>query len=355
MGIAYATVEQVSRSLEVLNTSYNAPMILAKLESSSRSIDHQMHRRFYPELRTFKRDWPNYRDGYAWQIDVGDNEIISMSSAVAGGVTIPTASIFLRRGDDRQEPPYTYIEVDLASGYMWAAGPTFQQSLVITALCGYNDTSTTLATGTLAAAIASTTATSITISPANAQVMPGIGSLILCDTERMVVAARSMSTTSQTISADVAATQATRTITSTGAANLAVGETILIDSERMLIDDIVGNNIIVRRAWDGTVLAAHTNGTTIYAPRTYVVKRGQLGSTAATHLISANVYTHEYPALINELCIAETVVALTQNAGAYARTIGSGNTVREATGQGLVDVRAMAFAAYGRKNRQAAI
>ena len=136
-----------------------------------------------------------------------------------------------------------------------------------------------------------------------------------------------------------------------------MGETILIGSERMRIDDIAGNNLIVTRAWDGTALAAHSlgAGSPLYGLRTFTIARGVLGSTAAAHTSADPVYAHEFPALINELTIAEAIVMIEQAASGYARVIGAGPNAREATGKGLDDIREQAMQAYGRRNRTAAI
>lgn len=353
MGIFYATREQVLRSLEILQSAYAGSLIDAKIDSSSRSIEGQLHRRFYPERRTILKDWPNPNPAYTWEVDLGDQELISTTAVISGGTNI-TANTFLRRGDDLQEPPYGLLQVDLASQQAFAAGTTFQRSLSIAGLFGHNDTDTSLAGGAMNGAINSAV-TSINIKPTGGLYTPGIGSILLVGTERMIVVYRQMVTSAQTISADVAALQATQTISSVGAANLAVGETILIDGERMLINDIAGTTILVRRAWDGTALAAHTTGATIFALRQFTVRRGALGSTAAAHSDLDPVYVHEFPALINELCVAETVCALEQNAGAYARTVGTGSSARDAVGAGLEDVRARAYQAYGRKLRLGAV
>ena len=45
------------------------------------------------------------------------------------------------------------------------------------------------------------------------------------------------------------------TVPVTNGAAIAVGETILIDAERMLTVDIAGNNLIVKRGFDGSTLA----------------------------------------------------------------------------------------------------
>jgi hypothetical protein len=131
----------------------------------------------------------------------------------------------------------------------------------------------------------------------------------------------------------------------------AAGETILIDAERMLVEDIAGNNLIVRRAWDGSTIAAHTAGATIYAPRTLVVQRGALGTTADTHGNASTIYQWVPPGGIRQLCVAETVTDLLQGRSGYARTAGTGENQREVVARGLKDLKDDAYQAYGRKAR----
>jgi hypothetical protein len=352
MGIGYASREQVMRSLEILQASYSGSLIDAKIEWASRLIDNACHRRFYPERRTISHDWPNYRDQYTWSIDLpGINEMISLASVVSGGTNI-TSGCYLSNADDLDEPPYSTLQVDLSSASAFSTGVTFQRSLVITGLFGYNDTATDLAGGALSAGYNSSVQT-INIAPSSGEFTPGIGSLLLVGTERMVVRGRQMIASGATISSDATDKQSVNVITSTGAAGFAAGETILVDGERMYVNEVAGNNILVRRSWDGTPLSPHTTGAAIYALRQFTVTRGALGSTAASHLNADPVYVHKFP--VNEWCVAETVCALEQNAGAYARTVGTGSSSRDTVGAGLEDVRSNGYVSFGRKGRLAAI
>jgi hypothetical protein len=79
----------------------------------------------------------------------------------------------------------------------------------------------------------------------------------------------------------------------------------------MLIDDIAGNTLIVKRGWDGTVLAAHTTGATIYAPRTLTVTRGALGTTADIARPRRPSTGGNPPAPSKQLCVAEALTTLT--------------------------------------------
>lgn len=353
MGIWYATREQVARSLEIAHTTRAGTLIDGMLDSSSRSIEGFLHRRFYPERRTVRRDWPSAMDGSTWQIELGDQEMISVESVVSGGTTI-TSGIYLSRGDNLSEPPYSLLSVDLSSSYAFAAGDTFQRSLSIVGLYGQNDTATSTPGGTLSGGI-NDSVTTLTIIPASGISEAEIGSLLLMGTERMVVINRRMASTGNTTTSALVAQQSSNTFTCADASEFAAGETILIDGERMRIDDISGTLITVTRAFDGSALTAHSSGSTIYALWEYLVQRGALGSTAAAHSNGAAIYVHKYPGLINQLCIAETVVGIEQNSSAYARTIGSGTREMETVGKGLEDLRQRAWNAYGRKMRSAAI
>jgi hypothetical protein len=353
MGIMYATREQVTQSLEVLEKAYAGFLIDAKIDAASRAAEGFLHRRFYPELRTVLFDWPNRSGSPSWQLDLGDQELISAAAVTSGGTTI-TDDLVLRRGDNLAEPPYSMLQIDLTTDAAFSAGSTWQQSLSVRGTFGYNDTDTSLAGGTLSGNI-DTDDSPITINPASGNFTVGIGALLKIGTERMIVVDRRMASTGFTTTSTMDDIQSGTSFTSASASSLAVGEVILIDAERMRIRDIAGTTVIVERAYDGTVLADHASGATIYALRSCLVRRGVLGSTAASHTSGASVYVHQYPPLLNELVIAESVVMLEQNASAYARTIGTGAGTREAAGKGLDDIRERAWRELGRKMRSAAI
>lgn len=352
MQIPYATCEQVARALNVLHKSYSTAKILDTINAASRSAEGFLHRRFYPEIRTIFRDWPSARNSASWEIDLGDQEMISLDTVTSGG-TVISSSCVLRRDDDLAEPPYDLLQIDLSTNAAFSSGTTWQRSIEIAGLFGYSDTLTSIPHATLSGGINSSV-TTLTLAASTGE-LPGIGALLLIGTERILVADRRMSSVGITTSSALLNIQSNNSFTTAGAASLSIGETILIDSERMRINDIAGSTVIVERAFDGTPLAAHSSGSTIYALRQYTVHRGVLGSTAASHSDAASVYAHSYPAMLNQLVRAETIVMLEQNAAAYARTIGTGAGTREAAGLGLDDVRERAYRALGRMQRSRAV
>jgi hypothetical protein len=235
---------------------------------------------------------------------------------------------------------------------MFSAGAaTWQRSISIIGTFGFRADEDP--GGSLTSAIIDTTGVSVAVSDSGSI---GVGSLIRIDSERMNVSGKSMVTTGQTLQADIAASTAAVSVEVTDGTSYFVNEIILIDSERMLIVDIASDSLIVKRAWNGSVLSAHSMGATIYAGRLLTVTRGVLGTVAATHLIDSPIAVQSYPPLINQLSIAETTNSLTEVRAGYSRQGRSTGTVAiEATSKGLEDLRAQAFSTFGRQSRSRAV
>lgn len=347
MGIWYATREDVKRALDSAETARNNGQVDRAIGAASRSVEGLLKRRFYPEAATRYKDWPNDQYARPWRLWLDKDELISVTTLTAGGVVVPAADYFLEPANDG--PPYTHIEIDLASTAAFSSGDTHQRAIEITGVFGYSADEE--AAGQLAEALdASETAVDVTDSEAI-----GVGDIIKVDSERMIVTGKSMLDTTQNIGANLTAQANDVTVAVTTGSAYRVDEVILVDSERMLIVDIAGNNLTVKRAWDGSVLAAHTAPADIYAPRTLTVTRGALGTTAATHADTTAITRHVVPELVRDLCIAEALNQLQQEASGYARTAGSGESERLVGGRGLADIRREARAAYGRKARKRAI
>jgi hypothetical protein len=353
MEIGYATREQVKNSLEVNESAHKNDLIDSKILAASRSIEGQLHRRFYPELKTIGFDYPT-RDGTpTWAINLGSNELISLASVTAGGTSLSLSDLDLTRADQKVEPPYSTLEIDLSSNAAFQSGATWQRAISITGVYGWGQTDTSYEDSELAAGINSSIKV-ITVRPRNGILVTGTGGLVHCGTEKMVVIGRQMATSGATITSNVDDLQSVNVIPVSSGALFAVGETIAVDGERMYVYDITGNNLSVWRSYDGTTLAEHTSGAAVYALRSLNVLRGVLGTTAATHSLADVVTMHRYPALINELCVAESVVLLEQQSAGYAREVGSGQSTRESgAGLGLEDLRARAFALYARNTVRA--
>lgn len=343
--VSYCSREDVKASLDVKESARANAQIDRLIKASSRAIEGLTHRFFYPWTGTKYFDWPNDQYAKTGRLWLNQHELVSASSVTTSGTVISSADYFLEPVNSG--PPYSHLDLDLGSSAAFDSGNTAQRSIAITGVFYQLDETTA---GALAEALdSSETAIDVTDSA-----VIGVGHIIRVDTERMIVRGKSMLTTAQTLQTPVTASNADVIMAVTTGSAYNVDEIILLDSERMLIVDIAGNNLIVKRAWDGSVLASHT-GSTIYALRTLNVTRGALGTTAAAHDTASVINKHLPPPLVEQLAIAETLTALQQEGSAYARVVGSGDNQREASGKGLADLRDQVYTRYGRKVRMRAI
>lgn len=348
MGVWYTTREDVKRSLDMNETARNDVLVDRAIEAASRAVEAFLHRTFAPVLATRYFDWPNPQYARAWRLWLDENELISVTTLSSGGTVIPSTDYFLEPVNSG--PPYDRIEIDIDTSSAFATEGTHQRAVVVTGLWGYTADET--AVGTIAEALdASETDVDI---DGRASAQLGVGSVLKVDSERMLVTDRSALSSGQTLQSPIDAVDSDVTVQVTTGSEFAVGETILLDSERMLVVDIAGNALTVRRAWDGSVLAAHT-GSTVYAYRTLTVTRGALGTTAATHLTAAPLLRWDVPGALLELTTAEALNNLQQALGGYSGSTGADQSKRITVPIALEDLRRAARSAVGRKARVGAV
>lgn len=347
-GVWYTTREDVKDALDVRGTLRSDSQIDRCVADASLSVEATCNRVFYPTVATRYFDFPSYQYARPWRVWLDANELAAVpTSVVTGGTSIPLSAVYVEPAN--YGPPYTHLELRLDSLFSFVGGPSYQRNIAITGIFGYG--LDTAPAGALATSVGTTSITSVTVTD-SASI--GVGHLITVDSERMIVTEKSMVTSGQTLQVAVTAATTDTVIAVTTGSAFSRGEILLLDAERMKIVDIAGNNLIVKRAWDGTVLAAHA-GSTIYVPRALTVTRGALGATAATHSSSATIAKHVYPAGVQGLAVAEALNMLLQETSGYARTIGAGDNVRNASGAGLADKRAMAADQHGRTARTRAV
>lgn len=349
----YATREDVQRALDSKTTARNAAQIDRAIDSASRDVESLCHRRFYPQIATRFFDFPGPQYARPWRLWLDDSELISLSSLSSGGTEINEADYFLE--PNRSGPPYNRVEIDLAGPATFGGGDTHQRDITLTGLFGYRNDETTV--GALTAAVASASATSIAVNAA-ASAELGVGSVVRLDSERLLVTARAQADTGQNLAGDLTAQNNSVSVTVADGTGFAVDEVVLIGSERMLIVDIAGNTLTVKRGWDGSVLAAHTTGADIYAPRTLTVRRGALGTTAAAHDSGAAVVRWDPPGPVRDLVLAEAVAQLSNELTGYARTRRTGDggsSERAMDATALASLRDRVYASHGRKARVRAV
>jgi hypothetical protein len=348
MGVWFATREDVMRALDVKLTARNSAQIDRVLESASRDVEALCHRTFAPTIATKSFPYPGPQSGRPWKLWLNANELISVTTLTSGGTTISSADYFLEPNE--YGPPYNRIEIDLDSSAAFSSGDTHQRAITVTGLWGYRNDETTV--GALTAEVSSATATTVSVNAA-ASALLGVGSVLRIDSERLLVTGRTMADTGQNVGAGLTAQQNSVTLTVTDGTAFAVDEVLLVESERLLVVDIAGNQLTVQRAWDGTVLAAHAGGVDIYAPRTLTVTRGALGTTAATHSNGATVVRWDPPGLVRDLTIADVMNRVLQEQAGYARTSKTSTGAKSVSVETLSieTLRTQTYNAHGRKAR----
>ena len=349
----YATREQVQRALDVTETARNNMQVDRAIESSRDAVEGLCKRRFYNVIETNSWDWPNFQRSYPWRIWFDRAELadvtVNVPVVTSGGTSIPNSAIFW--GHPRYSPPYTYMELDRSKSYSFGVGSTPQRDVAITGSFGY--WAKTAAAGTLAVAMSDTTSTTCTVSNGS---LVGVGDVLIAGSEWMLVSDKNMVDTTQALTGSGCTTALNNDNllgVTTGSA-FATDEVLQIDAEQLLITSITGNNLTVKRAWNGTALATHVTPD-VYAARLLTVIRGDLGSTAATHLINAPLTINLVPGMVKELAVAEALNNLLQETSGYARTLavpGAGNIV---PGGALPDLRDKCREQFGRKLRQRVI
>lgn len=345
---SYCTRQDVKRSLDIKETARNNWQIDQAIQTATTNINRHMHRVFYPTDTTHFWDWPNFQRAYPWRIWLDQFELadttVNVPVVTSGGNVIPASAIFWGPWND--SPPFTFLELDRSKSGTFGQGSTPQRDVAIAGTFGYRmDTDPG---GTLAAAVTSTTATTVTVSNG---ALTGVGSLLIVDSERILVQDCATASTGQVnLSGATTAAASDNAVTVASGAALNVDETLLIDQEKMLVVDVTGNVATVIRGWDGSALAAHSASTTIYAYRLLTVGRGLLGTAAATHSSAAAISLFRYPPLIRDLALAEAGNTVLQRTSGYAE-VGEGAYAAPNIGAGLADLWDEAETAHGRKAR----
>jgi hypothetical protein len=338
----YATREQAMNALDFTESARTRIRVDRALASATDIVRGQLKRDFWPVQATRYWPWPVPGRTSTWRLWLDQDELISLDTLVSGGTTIATGDYLLEPANDG--PPYDRIEINLGSDASFESGPlTDQRSIAATGLFGYTDDAADA--GTIAEAL-DDVETGVDVSD-SASI--GVGDLIKVDNERMVVTGKQLLDTGQTVATGGIDNQRGTTAlpVSSGAA-FTVDEQIVVDSERMRIADIAGNTLVVERAVNGSVIAAHTATTAVYAYRTLTVTRGVLGTDPAAHNNGSAISRWVPPALVTSYCLAEALNIIEQDPTGWARMAGSGDHQRVMSGATIDRLAKLAKAQHGR-------
>lgn len=347
----YCTREDVSGALDVKSTARDNDQIDREIEAASRGVEQLLHRFFAPTLDTRYKNWPNNQMGQSWTLWLDDDELISDESAttvVSGGVTLASSQFFLEpQANPSKGRPFNRIEINLAGPAAFSSGSTFQRSIAISGLFGYSDDAITVGTTVGTFLIGDTIVNLV-------DQRVGVGTVLKIGSERVICTDRGMTDAGRVLAGDLSASAADSLVLTDGA-TIYPGEVLLVDSEQMLVTDTAGDNLVVKRAWSGTTLASHNTSASIYAQRAFTVQRGALGTVPAEHDAGSVWTAWVVPGPVRQLCIAEVLNTFGQEQSGYARTVGSGDSARNASGGGIEDARMTAYNACGRKARSRAV
>lgn len=314
----YCTREQVRRALDIRQASYNSDQIDRAIQSAAETIEEQCQRKFFPKDGTRFFDWPNYQYAYPWRLWLDQNELAAQPTLVTTGSLLPTPVVIPSSGYIMQPindgPPFTSIELRRDTNSAFGYNTTPQLDIAITGTFGY--WTKTRAAGSLTASMGSG---DLTVHLADG-VSAGVGDILIADTERMIISDMQYIDTTITYSG-LSSASAKDNIVTVPSGQFVPGEVILVDSEWLLVEAVYGTTLVVKRAWGGSVLNAHTGGT-IWAQRLASVLRGQLGTVAAAHSNSAPLSVSEVPGLIRQLSVAEAINWMILEPGGYSQVSG---------------------------------
>lgn len=346
----YCTRYDVMSAPDIALTPDMARHVDSAIQSAAEDVDKLCHRRFWTGIESNYYDWPGWQSTYPWKLYFNEKELADSSTAVlaVGGddgqgvayTVIPSSQV--KYMPQRYGPPYSWLELDRSTSAAFGGGPTPQQAVKVTGPVGYWTASRPA--GTLAAAVSSTSATTVTVSDSS---LASVGDVITAGSEAMLVSDVAMADTGQAQQGSGLSTALDNDValTVTDGSKYQAGEVLQLDSEMVFILSVTGNVLTVIRAWGGTVLAAHS-GAEVYALRQMTVIRGFGGTTAATHGQGDALTAALVPSMVRELAIAESLNYVYQKTSGYARTIGE-NT-RVVPGGSLPDLRKRVFAGFGR-------
>jgi hypothetical protein len=341
----YATREQIKEAGNIKGAAENA-RIDRLAAARTDSIERLLGRHFYPRYEVRVYNWPAVdQSPYRLLLDADLIEAVVLTSNA-----VVIADFFEYPAN--VGPPFSRLEIDLGSGETFQAGQTWQRMIAVSGVWGFcNDFD---AVCLMVDADLNDSATVFNVSDSS---HVGIGDLIKLNDELMIVTRSALLATGATLSSNVDGEEKTRVIPVSDGTKFNVGETVTIDAERMLIEDVAGDTLICTRNVDASLLAAHLSAAVVYAPRTLTVERGAVGSIVAAHSENAAVLRNVPPGLITELCIAEVLAAREQELHGYGRDVGQGDGAFELRGIGLDNLRKRVKQAYTRSggSRKAAI
>src|SRR5688500_7507422 len=337
--IWYASLTEVQRAADIPSSALYDARVSNVLTQATDSVREACNRDFEPTLATRWFPWPQDQTQSPRRLLLGRNTLISMSAVVNGdGTAMDLADLKLvkvKTGDDG--PPYNAIESAIA----FCANTQFpSRSIGITGLYGYRNDEWAITT-----TVSDVSGTTVDVADSS---QIGVGSIIRIGDERLVVRRRGWLNSGNAATINIDASESSDFFNVTDGTDYAPGELILIDSEQMEITDVAGNMLIVERAVNGSVLAAHTGVTLVNVNRRLTVQRGVLDTTSVATLSGATVNLFQFPGMVAQLCKGEALQIIAQDLASYGSRAGSGQGEMSMAVRAVPELRSRVIGRYGR-------
>jgi len=361
----YTTRERFKVAANISGSQFN-PVIDRVIEAASRDVDRWTRRHFLPKTQTRLYRWPQSRPGLANVLWL-DQDLLSVTTLQTQAqntspTTISSSDYFLEPNNPEPDgnTRYNRIEIDLSSTAAFESGDTPQRSISVAGSWGWGNTTASAGTVDDSGGISSSD-TALIVSDASTI---DVGDTLLIDSEQIFVADRAFAARGSILlnmGSNLAATNATVTVTLDGSHGIVAGEIIRLDSEQMYVVSVSTNDLTVIRAWDGSVLAAHNDDVACHVNRTLTIERGLNGTTAASHSDSASITRYLPDADVVRWCLAEALSTYHQEHAGWARTTSgtgfvTGGTYegRELEGVSMSQLRT-SMVGYYRRAREAVV
>ena len=323
------------------------------IEASSRDVDRWTRRHFIPKTQTRLFRYPQRRQGVASVLWL-DQDLLSLTTLQtkaqdSSPTTISSSDYFLEPYNPEPDgnTRYNRIEIDLSSTAALEGGDTPQRSISVAGSWGWSNSTQSAGEIDDSGGINASDTTLIVSDGSKIDV----GDTLLIDSEQVFVSDRSFAARGSILldeGSDLSGTNSTVTVTLDGSHGIVAGEVIRIDSEQMKVISVSTNDLTVIRAWDGSVLASHTNNTAIHVNRTLTIERGVNGTTAASHSDDASITRYIPDSDVSRWCLAEAIATYHQEHGGWGTSIGTGGGATELDGRELSQMRQSMVAYYRR-------
>lgn len=353
-GTWYCTRESVKSALDEFETARSNAQIDDAIEQGARDVEGLTHRdTFAPTLATHRYDYPS-RTGRppTWRLWLVPHSLVSLTTLTSeGGATTLTSGQYTLYPEDG--PPYNRIEIDLSGSGAFGAGDTFQKAIAATGLWAHAKDKRR-SVGSLSSNLAASTSATASLAWTTARF--GVGDILIIDSERMIIRERNFVDSGQNLADSLDASDADTAVGVSDGTAYAVEEIIQVGTESMRVVSITGNTLTVKRAWDGSQLAAHSTNADVYALTGVELDRAQCGTTLAAHLSGATVERWIPPGIITTLNRAYALNTLLQERTGWNRTMQAGQETQvEFTGKGIAKLERDVLQLYGQQARTRAI